>query len=801
MAAFLLIGTVSAQHVRKSDGIPLQVPTPTLSDVAKPYQTPANRAVVYEEGFESTSGTPTASGTNPTYTPPLPTGWTLSYTGHGWGTCHNLSVVPGCGDDFEPHTGNRMMYATWSSSGNKWAFTPGIVLEAGTVYTISFWYNAMGWAPSEPDNFEVKIGNAANATGMTNLVFSQIGILYNFDFIWRNATYNFTPTDAGTYYLGFHDLRPTGTGLCIMIDDILITSVSGPDPCPAVTNVNTTIFESNKVKVAWTAPTVTTNLTGYEVYQDNVKKTTVPVGTTLWNSDPLANGIYKFEIAAIYSGDCVPVKVAAADVAINICDKVVTGLAVTYAADCETTTIAWNAPVKNRASLLFDNGGFVTHPGQGSGGADASNLHSNETSFGTNVNYQAPAPNGPFYVADDFVLTSDAVIDYIEFFSYISFATATNPFTHVVVEILNGSPNAGGTVVGGDWTTNRYVSATFSNVFRVSGTMTNTDRRIWTVKANMGNLALSAGTYWVKVGIFGTMTGTMTGPWTPPVTTPTGVVAGNALSHTMAAPPGWRPFSTTDGAIQGALPFKIYGESSTPPTPEYNVYRGSEKIAGPIEEVTFDDKTFDKTQPYTWSVAVICPSGDDGLWVSENMIACYTPPPPCEPVTGVKAAYDLDVMEIKVNWTAPALTPTGYEVFKDGVSKEVVNVTEYIEDISELDPGDYEFEYCVLPLYAPGICEGNITEDCDETSFTIIGIKKYTTTFSIVPNPAYNNIMITSGSSFNSVEVLNFLGQVVITQPNIGTSAKLDISNLTNGVYFVRVISDTGTSVKKFVKQ
>ena len=75
------------------------------------------------------------------------------------------------------------------------------------------------------------------------------------------------------------------------------------------------------------------------------------------------------------------------------------------------------------------------------------------------------------------------------------------------------------------------------------------------------------------------------------------------------------------------------------------------------------------------------------------------------------------------------------------------------------------------------------------------------TTCSIAPNPATNNITITANNDFNTIEILNLLGQTMLSQPNVGSSAKLDVSTLTTGVYFVRVIFTNGTSVQKFVKQ
>lgn len=73
--------------------------------------------------------------------------------------------------------------------------------------------------------------------------------------------------------------------------------------------------------------------------------------------------------------------------------------------------------------------------------------------------------------------------------------------------------------------------------------------------------------------------------------------------------------------------------------------------------------------------------------------------------------------------------------------------------------------------------------------------------FSILPNPATSNITISAGSNFHTVELVNFLGQTVSSQSNTGNTASLDVSSLTNGVYFVRITSNEGTDVKKFVKQ
>ena len=79
-----------------------------------------------------------------------------------------------------------------------------------------------------------------------------------------------------------------------------------------------------------------------------------------------------------------------------------------------------------------------------------------------------------------------------------------------------------------------------------------------------------------------------------------------------------------------------------------------------------------------------------------------------------------------------------------------------------------------------------------------------TTSFTIAPNPSSTQITITleNNAVINSIEVVNFLGQTVVSKTNLNKmETTLDVSNLNNGIYFVRVVSNNGPSVQKFIKQ
>ena len=169
----------------------------------------------------------------------------------------------------------------------------------------------------------------------------------------------------------------------------------------------------------------------------------------------------------------------------------------------------------------------------------------------------------------------------------------------------------------------------------------------------------------------------------------------------------------------------------------------------------------------------------------------------CPPVTDLEPAQDAETEQLTLTWTAPtALTPEKYEILKDGESLGFTEETTFvIEEVSATGP---PINYCVLPHYTAGACLGE-PRTCEQFPKNNIN-ENVKTSFSIAPNPAKNNITISASCDFNTIEIVNFIGQTILSQSNAGSKTTLDISNLADGVYFVRIKTDNGTSVNKFVK-
>ena len=201
--------------------------------------------------------------------------------------------------------------------------------------------------------------------------------------------------------------------------------------------------------------------------------------------------------------------------------------------------------------VLYDNGPLVTHPGGGAGGADVSAV---QNALGLTTNGFGNQFTSGYSLADDFTVTDAAgwQIDDITFFGYQTDSTTVSTITGLYVQIWDGPPNAGGTVVWGDLTTNRLLTTGWANIYRAAdGTLTATNRPVMENVATIGT-TLAQGTYWVQWSADGSLA---SGPWAPPITILGQTSTGDALQYTTA----WAAIADVGAGTPQGLPFIING--------------------------------------------------------------------------------------------------------------------------------------------------------------------------------------------------------------------------------------------------
>jgi uncharacterized repeat protein (TIGR01451 family) len=203
--------------------------------------------------------------------------------------------------------------------------------------------------------------------------------------------------------------------------------------------------------------------------------------------------------------------------------------------------------------VLFDSGPLITHPGGGAGGADASRMQN--SSLGMSVAGFRDSVSGNYSVADDFAVPAGLgwSMTQMTFFAYQTGSTTTSTINDVRVQLWDGPPSAGGSVIWGDLTTNRLASTTFSNIYRDSETTVgNSTRPIMKVVATVPT-SLAPGTYWVEWQMGGTLA---SGPWVPPITILGQTTTGNALQNVAGT---WQAALDTGTATPQGFKFIIEG--------------------------------------------------------------------------------------------------------------------------------------------------------------------------------------------------------------------------------------------------
>lgn len=99
------------------------------------------------------------------------------------------------------------------------------------------------------------------------------------------------------------------------------------------------------------------------------------------------------------------------------------------------------------------------------------------------------------------------------------------------------------------------------------------------------------------------------------------------------------------------------------------------------------------------------------------------------------------------------------------------------------------------PLSVPFNINGSVTLSTDDF--------QYSSNILIYPNPATNTIKIKdiSNSSNAKIEVIDISGRIIKTlNSTLDSELSIDISELTSGNYMLRLQSENGTTVKKFIK-
>jgi len=168
----------------------------------------------------------------------------------------------------------------------------------------------------------------------------------------------------------------------------------------------------------------------------------------------------------------------------------------------------------------------------------------------------------------------------------------------------------------------------------------------------------------------------------------------------------------------------------------------------------------------------------------------------CLPITNFAGEYIPNEKQVHLNWNAPE-TPAlqGFDIYRNDILIEHVTSTTtfYSDSTTNLESGIYK--YCVIPVYLV-VC--NLDTVYFETSINV-GIKNYEDYITVYPNPAKDELRIENGElRIENVEIFDIYGRKILHSP-LSILHSIDVSGLTNGIYFVKIATERGIITKKIV--
>ena len=439
----------------------------------------------------------------------------------------------------------------------------------------------------------------------------------------------------------------------------------------------------------------------------------------------------------------------------------------------------------NRAEWTFANG-FVTDPGAMNNGGDASWIKGSQSTYGPGCQMA----NGN-RVGDSFTIDAATTIDEITVYGYQTGSSTNSTFNGLYVQIYDGNPMSGGTVVWGDANANIMTATAFTNCYRGSdGDASGTTRPIMSITASGLSIELEAGTYWLVYQLNGTGS---SGPWGQPHAEPGIGNTGNGIQW-LGSNSAWQNLTDSGSGTGYGVAMTLHGNQGGTPGPQPS--------GDVIGAMIFADGEWEAFVPYPTNYYVyegeaeqVCvrivyngtntlPEGN--IYYSMSCPECVETTEGCAPVenlTGTIEYHETYGPGVLLTWEGEA---NSYTVSIGTQSFSTTETSMFLYGITSA--GNYTFN--VVAVYDD--CES----DPETVTVTYDDVIEVEDNVSLYPNPTTDNVTI-EAEGMSRITVVTLLGQVVYDTEVSEDKVVLNMSQFNAGMYMVRVHTASGVTVKR----
>ena len=227
----------------------------------------------------------------------------------------------------------------------------------------------------------------------------------------------------------------------------------------------------------------------------------------------------------------------------------------------------------------------------------------------------------------------------------------------------------------------------------------------------------------------------------------------------------------------------------------YNVYQGIVKLLS-VSETTHIATSLQAGREYCFTVTAVNDGGESAK-SEEDCATTLVEEGVEKPATPQNFTIKALVKnELQLSWDAVD-GATEYNIYEGEDLLGTVTVT--VVDMTELETGK---EYCFTVTAINDGGESDKTDEVCETTLTGENIAELTSSFNVYPNPVNDKLYIETLTQTQTltVEIYDVYGRQQ-SMVNGQQSMVIDVTSLNSGVYFVKVVTENGEAVRRFVKK